>query len=313
MRPLRKVTALPPPPLPSEAVVRRLSLQVARRLDGLLQGEHLGFLPGPGSEPAEARPYGVGDDVRRIDWSVTARTGETHVRTTVSERELETTIVLDLSGSMAFGTRTTEKRDLAVSVFAAVLHLARGAGDRTGAVLLTPSGVRRIPPRAGRDAVLATLHTVLHEPRADGEGPPLSQALQGLLVPPRRRGLVVVISDLLEEATAWQRPLALVGQRHDTMVVEVLDPRELSLPDVGTLRLVDPESGREVDVATTRAVRDRYAQAAAARRAANATAASTAGASHVVLRTDDDWLIAFAAFLQARTRTRGSVARAGRH
>lgn len=309
---MRRVTALPPPPLPSESVVRRLSLQVARRLDGLLQGEHLGFLPGPGSEPAEARPYGLGDDVRRIDWSVTARTGETHVRTSVSERELETTILLDLTGSMAFGTRTTEKRDLAISVCAAVLHLARGAGDRTGAVLLTPTGAKRIAPRAGRDAVLATLHTVLHEPRADGAGPPLSLALQGLLVPPRRRGLVVVISDLLEPAETWQRPLALVGQRHDTMVVEVVDPRELTLPDVGTLRLVDPESGREVDVATTRAVRERYAAAAAARRAAHAAAVRAAGASHVVLRTDSDWLVDLASFLQHRTRTRGTASRARR-
>jgi uncharacterized protein (DUF58 family) len=299
-------------------VVRRLSLHVARRLDGLLQGEHLGFLPGPGSEPAEARPYGLGDDVRRIDWSVTARTGETHVRTTVSERELETTILVDLTGSMAFGTRTTEKRDLAISVTAAVLHLARGAGDRTGAVLLTPLGAKRIPPRAGRDAVLATLHAILHEPRADGAGPDLATALQGLLLPPRRRGLVVVVSDLLSGGTdpeavpSWQRPLALLGQRHDTMVVEVVDPRELTLPDVGTLRLVDPETGRQVDVATTRAVRERYAAAAAARRATHARAARSAGASHVALRTDGDWLVAFASFLQARRRTRGSVARAGR-
>lgn len=288
----------------------RLQLEVGRRLDGLLQGKHLGLLPGPGSEPAEARLYDPGDDVRRIDWAVTARTLETHVRDAVAERELETTLVVDLSGSMSFGTAHWEKRELAVSAAAAFAHLAQGPGDRTGALVLSPAGLRRVPPRAGRLATLALLHVLVSTPRSEGRGPGLAQALRQVLDPPRRRGLVVVVSDLLDPAGAdgWGSPLRRLAQRHDVIVAEVLDPRELTLPDVGVLRLVDPESGRELEVQTgSRQLRARYAAAAAARRAEHAEQVRGAGAGHVVLRTDRDWLRDLAAHLARRRRTRGVV------
>ena len=288
----------------------RLQLEVGRRLDGLLQGNHLGLLPGPGTEPAEARAYLPGDDVRRIDWSVSARTLETHVRDAVAERELETTLVVDLSGSMSFGTSHWEKRELAISVAAAFAHLAQGPGDRTGALVLSSAGLRRVPPRSGRQATLALLHLLLATPRADGAGPGLAEALGHVLDPPRRRGLVVVVSDLLDPAGpgAWTPRLRRLAQRHDVLVAEVLDPRELTLPDVGVLRLVDPESGRELEVQTSsRALRARYAAAAAARRQGHAEQVRAAGAGHVVLRTDGDWLRELAAHLQRRRRTRGVV------
>jgi uncharacterized protein (DUF58 family) len=297
-------------PLAPEASARRLRLDVARRLDGLLSGDHLGYLNGPGTEAAEARLYGPGDDVRRIDWSVTARTSETHVRDAVAERELETTLLVDLTASMSFGTVRCEKRDVALAVAAAFLHLTAGAGDRVGAVLLSADGVRRLPPRGGRDAGLALLHRLLAEPRAEGSGPDLGTGLAAVLNPPRRRGLVVVVSDLLSPAGAdptWARPLRLLALRHDVIVAEVLDPRELTLPDVGVLRLVDPETGRHLEVQTgSRALRDRYAAAASARRAANATAVRRAGAGHVVLRTDRDWLVDLATFLATRRRVRAA-------
>ena len=288
----------------------RLHLEVGRRLIGLLQGNHLGLLPGPGSEPAEARSYLPGDDVRRIDWSVTARTRETHVRDAVAERELETTLVVDLSGSMSFGTTRWEKRELAISVAAAFAHLAQGPGDRVGALVLTGAGLRRVPPRSGRQATLALLHSLLQAPRADGPGPGLVDAVGHVLDPPRRRGLVVVISDLLDPAgpAAWTPRLRRLAQRHDVLVAEVLDPRELALPDVGVLRLVDPETGRELEVQTSSTkLRQRYAAAAAARRAGHAEHVRAAGAGHVVLRTDRDWLRDLAAHLQRRRRTRGVV------
>ncbi len=288
----------------------RLHLEVGRKLDGLLQGNHLGLLPGPGSEPAEAHLYAPGDDVRRIDWAVTARTLETHVRDAVAERELETTLVVDLSGSMCFGTSHWEKRELAVSVAAAFAHLAQGPGDRTGALVLSAAGLRRVPPRSGRPATLSLLHVLLQTPRGDGPGPGLAEALRHVLDPPRRRGLVVVVSDLLEPAGAagWATPLRRLAQRHDVVVAEVLDPRELTLPDVGVLRLVDPESGRELEVQTRdRRLRERYAAAAAVRRAAHAEQVRAAGAGHVVLRTDRDWLRDLAAHLTRRRRTRGVV------
>ena len=287
---------------------RRLHLEVGRRLDGLLQGAHLGLLPGPGSEPAEARAYVPGDDVRRIDWAVTARTQDLHVREAVAERELETTLVVDLSGSMSFGTAHWEKRSLAVSVAAAFAHLVQGPGDRVGALVLSADGLRRVPPRAGRPALLALLHVLLSTPRADGPGPGLGVALRQAVGPGRRRGLAVVVSDLLDPPGTWTGPLRRLAQRSDVVVAEVLDPRELALPDVGVLRLVDPESGHELEVQTgSRRLRERYAAAAAARRERTAALVRDAGAAHVVLRTDRDWLRDLAAHLLRRRRTRAAV------
>ncbi len=195
--------ALPVPAPASPAAARRLRLDVARRLDGLLSGDHLGYLNGPGSEAAEARLYSPGDDVRRIDWSVTARTSATHVRDAVADRELETTLLVDLSPSMSFGTVRYEKRELALVVAAALMQLSSGAGDRVGAVVLSPSGLRRLPARGGRDAALALLHRLLSEPRsASGAAPDLATGLAALMSPPRRRGLVVVLSDLV--SAGWR-------------------------------------------------------------------------------------------------------------
>lgn len=298
-------------PLADPGAARRLRLEVAHRLDGLLSGDHLGYLPGPGSEAAEARLYSPGDDVRRIDWSVTARTLTTQVRDAVADRELETTLLVDLTASMCFGTARHEKRNVAVAVAAAVMHLTEGAGDRVGAVVLTSDGVRRLPPRGGRDAALALLHRLLTTPRTDtGSGPDLATGLAALLAPPRRRGLIVVLSDLLAPLGAepgWARPLRVLAARHDVIVAEIVDPRELALPDVGMLRLVDPESGRHLEVQTrSAALRERYAAAAQARRNTHAEAVRRAGAGHVVLRTDRDWLVDLAAYLSARRRLRGA-------
>ena len=307
MTPAPVARAAGAPAVLDPGAARRLHLEVGRRLDGLLQGQHLGLLPGPGTEPAEGRRYVLGDDVRRIDWAVTARTLETHVRDAVAERELETTLVVDLSGSMSYGTAHWEKRELAVSTAAAFAHLATGPGDRLGAVVAGTTGLRRVPPRSGRTATLALLHALLTSPRGDAPGPGLGAALRAVADPPRRRGLVVVVSDLLDPE-GWRDPLARLAQRHDVVVAEVVDPRELALPDVGVLRLVDPQTGREVEVQTrSRALRERYAAAAAEQRAEHARLVRGAGAGHVVLRTDADWLADLARHLLRRRRTRGVV------
>ena len=333
---------LPPTPLAPAASVRRLSLQVAHRLDGLLQGDHLGRPPGPGTEPAEARAYAPGDDVRRMDWAVTARTGEPHVRQAVAERELETTLVVDLTASMSFGTARSEKREVAVALAAAIGHLAGGPGDRLGAVVLgghepgaaggAGTGVRRLPARTGRQASLALLHVLQTTRPGDGpgvqgtgvqgrkvqgrgvqgQGASLADGLAVLLRPPGRRGLVVVVSDLLAPP-GWEVPLRRLGQHHDVVVVEVVDPRELELPAAGVLRLVDPETGRHLEVQTgDRRLRERYAAAAAARRAGHAETVRRAGAGHLLLRTDQDWLPALARFLAGRRRLRAAGRAPGR-
>lgn len=314
---MRLRAPLPAAPLAPVPSVRRLQLQVAHRLDGLLQGDHLGYLSGPGTEPAEARAYCPGDDVRRMDWAVTARTGDPYVRDSVAERELETTLLVDLTASMSFGTARSEKREVAVALAAAVGHLAVGPGDRLAAVVLS-DGVRRLPARAGRQAALAILHVLQTTRPGDGTGPSLAAGLAAVASPARRRGLVVVVSDLLGgpvgTAPSWARPLRQLARRHDVVVVEILDPRELELPALGVLRLVDPESGRQLEVQTSdRRVRERYAAAARTRRSGHAEAVRRAGAGHLVLRTDRDWLPELAGFLAARRRLRAAGrSRAGR-
>ncbi len=293
----------------SEVTLAKLQLLVTRKLDGLLQGDYLGLLPGPGSEPGESREYRPGDDVRRMDWPVTARTTVPHVRQTIVDRELETWLAVDLSASLDFGTANCLKRDLAIAAVAAVSHLTVRGGNRIGAIVGTGSTTRRIPARPGRRGAQALLRAVATTERAPRGGrTDLAALIDGLNRPPRRRGMAVVISDFLAPAD-WERPLRRLAVRHDVLAVEVLDPRELELPDVGVLELVDPESGAVHEVQTTPAVRARYAAAAAEQRAGISAALRHAGVGHLRLRTDSDWLLDIVRFVAAQrhARTRGTT------
>ncbi len=285
-----------------ETTLRALELTVRGRLDGLLQGNHLGLVPGPGSEPGEARVYQPGDDVRRMDWAVTARTTEPHVRETVADRELETWVVLDLSPSLDFGTAACEKRDLAVAALAAVTHLTRGGGNRIGAIVATGERTVRIPARGGLGHARGLLRRVAETPRAPvGTRGDLATAIEQLRRPPRRRGLAVVISDFLGEPD-WERALRALSARHDLLAVEVLDTRELDLPDVGTVVLADPETGRQREVTTTPLLCREFAAAAAEHRDRVAATLRRCGTAHLVLRTDSDWVADIVAFALARKR-----------
>ncbi|MCO1660072.1 DUF58 domain-containing protein [Pseudonocardia sp. S2-4] len=285
-----------------ETALRTLELTVRGRLDGLLQGNHLGLVPGPGSEPGEARPYQAGDDVRRMDWAVTARTTEAHVRETVADRELETWVVLDLSPSLDFGTAGCEKRDLAVAALAAVAHLTRGGGNRIGAVVATGAHTVRIPARGGVAHARGLLRRVVETPRAPtGNRGDLAAAIEKLRRPPRRRGLAVVISDFLGEPD-WERPLRALSARHELLAVEVLDPRELELPEVGTVVLADPETGRQREVVTTPLLCREFAAAAAEHRERVAATLRRCGAAQLTLRTDSDWVADIVRFALARKR-----------
>ncbi len=295
-------------------VLRRLELTVSRRLDGLLQGDHAGLRPGPGSEAGEARAYVAGDDIRRMDWNVTARVGSPHVRLPIADHELETWVVVDRSPSLDFGTARCEKRDLALAAVAAVGHLTARAGNRLGAVLTGgPEGVVRIPARSGRTHLQAVLHRIAIAPRGEASGATdLGPALVEVDRLARRRGLVVVVSDFLTGSLAsvarsdggnWAKGLRALAVRHDVLAVEVVDPRELELPDVGFLALVDPETGQRLEVATSdKRLRARYAEAAQQQRAGTAQAVRRAGADHLVLRTDQDWVADIVRFAQLRKR-----------
>jgi len=278
---------------------------VNRRLDGLLQGDHLGLLPGPGSEAGDARHYLAGDDVRRMDWNVTARTGSPHVRPPIADRELEVWVVADLSASLDFGTDRCEKRDLALAAAAAVGFLTARVGNRIGAVLVEGTGTAHIAARPGRDHLRALLHRMATAPRADGGGmTDLGAALEEAQRLARRRGMVAVVSDFLGRP-GWERPLRALTARHEVLAVEVLDPRELELPDVGLLALVDPETGERLEVQTSnRGLRRRYAEAAAAQRATVAASVRSTGADHLLLRTDGDWLADVVRFVAMGRRRR---------
>jgi uncharacterized protein (DUF58 family) len=285
-----------------EASLRALELTVRGRLDGLLQGNHLGLVPGPGSEPGDARAYQPGDDVRRMDWAVTARTTEPHVRQTVADRELETWVVLDLSASLDFGTASCEKRDLAIAAMAAVTHLTRGGGNRIGAIVATGEQTMRLPARGGIAHAHTLIRKIAETPRAQtGSRGDLAAAVEQLRRPPRRRGLAVVISDFLGEPT-WERPLKALSARHELLAVEVLDPRELDLPDVGTVVLADPESGKQREVVTTPLLRREFAAAAAEHREVVARTLRRCGAAQLTLRTDSDWVADIVRFALARKR-----------
>ncbi len=296
-------------PAPDE-VLRRLELTITRKLDGLLQGDYRGLVPGHGSELGETRLYQPGDDTRRIDWNVTARTQVPHVRDTIADRELETWLLIDQSASLDFGTADCEKRDLALNAAGAVGFLTSRNGNRLGAMLLRPGEKPVIvPARSGRVHLQSVLHRVITAPRIDGAGPTdLATGIQQLGATMRRRGLAVVISDWLDP-TPWQMPLRHLGVRHDVLAVEVIDPRELSLADVGVIELVDPETGYVYEVQTSDSrLRERFSAAAAQQRDDIASHIRAAGADHLQLRTDTDWLLDLVRFVVSRRRNRQAVA-----
>jgi uncharacterized protein (DUF58 family) len=288
----------------SEESLRRLELLVTRKLDGLLQGDHQGIVPGGGTDAGEGRVYQPGDDVRRIDWNLTARSTVTSVLDTVADRELETWLVVDGSASLDFGTADCSKRDLAQAAAAAFGFLTCRAGNRLGAVVYGPEGAAVLPPRTGREAVLRLLRRLGRRPPAP-EGPAsLAAALRRVRLVARRRGLVVVVSDLLDDDD-WPSQLRAVAARHEVVVVQVGDPREAELPPVGYLTVVDPETGERHEVQTAnRRLRERFAAAAAEQRAAAARAVRAAGAGHLELSTGRDWLLDVVRFTVARRKRR---------
>ncbi len=295
-----------PGPVP-ESLLKALELTIARRVEGMLAGDHRSALLGRGTELAQVRPYVPGDDVRLIDWNVTARTTEPHVRVHLAERVLVTWVALDTTPSMAFGTAERRKADVALGATLAIGHAATVRGNRIGLVGFGGGPVRIVPPRQGRVGLVGLLLALRdgHEPAGalatNGDGPsPLAGALRQLAGVARQRALVVVVSDFRGERD-WRRPLLQLASRHEVVAIEVRDPREQALEPAGTLWLVDPESGRELRVDTDDAgLRSRFAEAAARERELVAHEFASAGVAHVTLSTDRDWLRDLAVFVRRR-------------
>ncbi|QNI06730.1 DUF58 domain-containing protein [Mycobacterium kubicae] len=284
------------------AALRTLELTVSRKLDGILHGDHLGLIPGPGSEPGESRMYQPGDDVRRMDWAVTARTTHPHVRQMIADRELETWLVVDMSASLDFGTAVCEKRDLAVAAAAAISFLNTGGGNRLGALISNGVNTIRVPARSGRQHVQTMLRTIATTPRAPvGVRGDLAAAIDALRRPERRRGMAVIISDFLGPIN-WMRPLRGIAARHEVLAIEVLDPRDVELPDIGDVILQDAESGVTREFTIDSQLQADFAKAAAAHRADVARTIRGCGAPVMTLRTDRDWIADIVRFVASRRR-----------
>lgn len=296
--------ARPGPGAIPEGLLRALDLSVGRRMEGLLAGDYRSAVHGDGTELVQVRPYFPGDDVRRIDWNVTARTGEPHVRVHLAERVLVTWLLLDTSPSMQFGTADRRKADVAEGVAIAVGHVATRRGNRLGLVTFGDARPRATPPRQGRIGLIGLLAALREEPDGDGRvgTTSLGEALGRAGALARQRSVAVVVSDF-RGPLDWRRPLLELAGRHEVVAVEIRDPAEQELPNAGALWLVDPETGNQLRVDTRSAkLRTRFAAAAAAERAAVAKTLASAGARHVVLTTSGDWLRSLAVFLRRGSR-----------
>jgi uncharacterized protein (DUF58 family) len=228
--------------------------------------------------------------VRRIDWSLSARSGEVHVRDSVADRELETWVIVDGSASLDFGTDQWRKRDLAIAATAAFGFMSCMSGSRFGAVVADPDGIRVHPAVGGRDHVRRVLHDLHRRPPAGPGDADLNGALERIRRLGRRPGAVVLVSDLICD-DSWVRPMRVHAHRSNTVIAEIRDVREDELPAVGLLTLVDPETGRTREVQTNdRALRARFNAAAIDRRSAARRTARSSGADHLVLTTNRDWL-----------------------
>ncbi len=287
-----------------EAVLRALDVTIGRRVQSLLAGDFRSSGLGGGTELAQVREYVPGDDVRRIDWNVTARMRVPHVREYVAERVLTTWLVLDASASMQFGTADRRKFDVAEGAALAIGHVATRHGNALGVLAFDGARELVVRPAQGRAGLLGLLLTLRMQPPAEGAPASLGAVVRKVDRVAGRGRLVALVSDF-RGARDWERPLLELCGRHEVVAIEIRDPREQELPDVGELWMVDPETGRRLRVDTgSRRLRERFAAAAAAERAEVAAAIARAGARHVVLSTRGDWLRVLASGLQEKGRVR---------
>lgn len=276
-----------------ERLVERLDLLASPRASGLLPGDRLAVGQGDGTELAQLRAYQVGDDVRWLDAAASARTGEPHVKLHVPERTLTTWLIVDVSPSMSFGTAERLKSDVAEGAAGLLARLALRRGGHVGLMTTGEPEPRTLPPRSGQAALHAVRSALAAGVAPDGFSDPsaLANALRrAARLASQSRSLVIVMSDFID-ARELRAPIASLAARHAVLAIEVVDPRETELPAVGHLSVVDPETGRTVHVDTSRReLRERFADYQRARREELAADLRRAGAGHLVLRTDGDWL-----------------------
>ena len=286
-----------------EHVLRRLEWTVLRRLDGLLHGDYRTLFRGFGLDLADLREYQYHDDVRHIDWNVTARLQTPYVREYNEDREVTAWFLLDLSPSIDFGSQDVSKRTLAIEFVTVLARLLTRHGNRIGALFYGDKLDTVIPPRSGRSHVLHLLHRMLTRPeRTQSAATNLQDFMQGAFQVMRRRSLVFIVSDFIS-TPGWSQPLAHLARRHEVIAVRLYDPLEMELPDLGLLTVQDAETGEQLFVDThDRTFRKRFAEAAARRERELRGAFSKAGVDALELATDDELVDAITRFADLRKR-----------
>ncbi len=297
----------PQPASTPERILQRLDWQVIRRLDGLLQGDYRSLFYGYGVDFADLREYQPEDDIRYIDWNVTARMNTPYVRQYVEDREITAWFLLDLSPSMDFGTVQNLKRTVLVDFVTTLARLLTRHGNRIGAMFANGGSriERTIPARGGRLQVLRLVNDLLKQPRLPrAPFTNLTPLLEGGLHAIKRRALVFIVSDFIS-APGWERPLSLLNRRHEVLAIRLWDPRELELPDIGPIIMEDAETGEQLYVDThDRRFRQRFQEAARRREAELSEAFKRSGVDALSLSTEEDLVRAIVRFATLRKQRR---------
>jgi len=292
------------PALTPDRVLRRLEWRVIRRLDGRLQGDYRTLVRGQGTDFRAVREYEVGDDVRHVDWNVTARMNQLYVREFTEDRELTAWLLLDRSPSMGFGPVDRTKERLLCDFTATIARLLIRNGNRVGALMYDNQVSRTIAPRQGRNQVLLLVRDLLQPVSANGTVTDLGRLLERASRVIKRRSLVVLVSDFISEP-GWEKALARLNMRHEVVAIRLFDPREYDLPDAGLIAVQDAETGEQLLVdSSDPEFRRRLRQAGEERAIAVRDAVRAAGVDLHVISTDDDLIDAFVRIVESRKRRR---------
>ncbi|MFL7869385.1 MAG: DUF58 domain-containing protein [Anaerolineales bacterium] len=288
-----------------ERILQRLDWQVVRRLDGLLQGDYRSLFYGYGVDFADLREYQPEDDIRYIDWNVTARMDSPYIRQYVEDREISAWFLLDLSPSVDFGTVDHQKRGMLVDFVTTMARVLTKHGNRIGAMFYGSRIEHTIPARGGRMQVLRLINDLLKQPHLSrAPFTDLTPLLRGALNAIKKRSLVFVVSDFICEP-GWEKPLKLLNQRHEILAVRLWDPREVELPDIGTVIIEDAETGEQMYIDThERGFRQRFQQAALEREAHLTEAFKRSGVDALSLSTEEDMVRAIVRFAKLRQQRR---------
>jgi uncharacterized protein (DUF58 family) len=290
-----------------ERILQRLDWKVIRRLDGLLQGDYRSLFYGYGVDFADLREYQPEDDIRYIDWNVTARMNSPYVRKYVEDRELTAWFLLDLSPSMDFGTvqGMNLKRTMMIDFVTTMARLLTRHGNRVGAMFYGSQVELMIPPRSGRNHVLRLINDMLKQPRLP-KAPftDLTPLLRTALNSIKGRSLIFILSDFIG-MPGWQAALNLLNQHHEVLAIRLWDPREIELPDIGPVIMEDSETGEQLYVDThDKKIRARFAEAAQRREAILKEGFKHAGVDALSLSTEEDLVRAIVRFAALRRQRR---------